>query len=121
LFWTIPIPKSAIKASAGSGIGRYSMQNVALPDFHDFLNAISPSPETRPGHVSFDVHWPGDGDRQTIRDDTFNFTGTYISGTVSIQFTATDDSTGITYTSDSAQQTTVSGGIGHERNGIFYS
>jgi hypothetical protein len=50
-----------------------------------------------------------------------NFTGTYVSGTVSIQFSATDDQIGISYSSDLGPQTTISGGIGHERNGIFYS
>jgi hypothetical protein len=121
LFWTIPIEKAAIKASPGAGAGRYSLQNLAVPDFRDFFNAISPSPATKPAHVSFDVRWTGDGDRQTIRDETFGFTGSYVSGNATIHFTATDDGTGITYSSDPAGQTTVGGGIGHERNGVFFS
>ena len=47
------------------------MDNVALPDFHDFFNAIGfvdPAIATVPSHVSFDVVWHGRGDRLKVRD-----------------------------------------------------
>ena len=47
----------------GTGTARFRMQNVAVPDFHNFFNAISPFPSTLPGHVSFDVRWAGGGER----------------------------------------------------------
>jgi hypothetical protein len=97
------------------------MTNLAVPDFHDFLNAISESPATVPGHVSFDVEWSGDGDRTVIRDETFGFTGEYVGGSATIAFTAADDGTGVTYTSDPENQVTIGSGVGRERNGIFFS
>jgi hypothetical protein len=43
-----------------------------------------------------------------------------VTGNATISFTATDDATGITYTSDPGGQTPVGDpGVGHERNGVF--
>ena len=97
------------------------MTNLAVPDYHDFLNAISESPVTVPGHVSFDVEWSGDGDHKSIRDETFGFTGNYVGGHTTIAFTVSDDGTGISYTSDPGGQVTIGSGVGRERNGIFFS
>jgi hypothetical protein len=93
-----------------------------VPDFHDFFNAISPSPDPAPvsSHVSFEVTWHGGGDRQRIRDADFGFTGDYVPGDVTIAFVASNDGTGVTYRSVADGQTTVGGGVGHERNGVFF-
>lgn len=120
LFWTIPIPPSAVEIAPDAGTARYRMTGVAVPDFHDFLNAISPSPASRPGHVSFDVAWARAGDRQSIRDETFGFTGTYIPSSATVAFAAADDGTGVVYASDPGGQTVVSAGVGRERNGVFF-
>ena len=92
-----------------------------MPDFHDFLNAVSPSPKTQPGHVTFDVRWDGDGRRRHIRDGAFRFVGDYRPVRAHINFRVSDDNSPVVYTSDPHGQTTVSGGIGHERNGVFFS
>jgi hypothetical protein len=75
---------------------------------------------TVPGHVSFDVRWLGGGPRSHISDAAFGFTGDYVAGDVRIAFTARDDGTGVVYRSDPAGQTTISGGVGRERNGVFF-
>jgi hypothetical protein len=122
LFWTIPIPPSAIDVSPASGRASFHMANVAVPDFHDFFNAVSPSPDPAPvaSHVSFDVRWQGQGQRQTIRDTIFDFAGEYVSGDAGITFSVSNNGTGITYTSVADGQRTVSAGVGHERNGVFF-
>jgi hypothetical protein len=107
--------------SPGGGKARYSLSNLAVPDFHDFFNAISDQPSSTPAHVSFDVRWDGAGDRQSITDESFGFTGNYVTGNATISFSATDDTTGITYTSHADGQTNVGDpGVGHERNGVFF-
>lgn len=93
---------------------------LAMPDFHDFFNAISPSPTMQSGHVTFDVCWSGGGARSHINDPVFGFAGDYTAGPIRIDFTASDDGAGVTYHSLPDGQITVSGGVGHERNGIFY-
>ena len=97
------------------------MQNLAIPDFHDFFNAISPFPSTLPGHVNFDVRWSGGGEPTEIRDPVFGFEGTYVGGDTTVQFRVYDDNRrGVIYTSDPEGQTTVSAGVGQERNGVFF-
>jgi len=121
LFWTIPVPPSVSTADATSGTARYRMQDVAVPDFRNFFNAISPVPSSLPGHVSFDVRWSGGGETQEIRDPVFGFEGTYTGGDATIMFRVYDDNRrGVVFTSDPAGQTTVSAGVGHERNGVFF-
>ena len=71
-------------------------------------------------HVSFDVSWQGGGERQKIRDDVYDFAGDYVSGDVRIRFAVSNDGSGVTYTSVADGQQTVSGGVGHERNGVFF-
>jgi hypothetical protein len=121
LFWTIPVPPSAGVVYPHAGTARFRMQNVAVPDFHDFFNAISPFPSTLPAHVSFDVRWSGGGGATQIRDPVFGFEGTYIGGEATILFRAYDDTRrGVIFTSNPGGQTTVGAGVGSERNGVFF-
>ncbi len=78
--------------------------------------------------MSFDVRWPGDGERHKIRDETFVFTGHYVTSNTTITFTASNDGFGVTYSSDPGGQFNpgpeVGGAglpaVGHERNGKFF-
>jgi hypothetical protein len=120
LFWTIPISPLALDADPAQGRARFRANRLAVPDFHDFFNAVSPSPNSRPGHVSFDVRWTGTAPRAKIRDKVFGFKGNFVAGDVRISFSAHDDGSGVAYHSNPDGQTTVSGGVGHERNGVFF-
>src|SRR5205809_7398148 len=115
----MPISSTAIHVTLGAGEARLRAENVAVPDFHDFPNAVSPSPTSIPAHVSFDVHWTG-ADRKKIRDPTFGFAGDYVVCDSTIDFSASDDGAGVVYTSDPGGQKTIGGGIGLERNGVFF-
>jgi hypothetical protein len=123
LFWTIPITPSAIDVDPGRGRARLHADNVPVTDYHDFINAVfGGGPTPIPSHLSFDVRWSGDGDRQKIRDETFGFTGHYVTGATTITFSASNDGGGVIYTSDRrvAQTNVGSPGVGHERNGVFF-
>jgi hypothetical protein len=121
LFWTIPMPASAGSVDPDTGAARFRMQNVAVPDFHDFFNAISPFPSTLPAHVSFDVRWSGGGEKTEIRDPEFGYEGVYVASEATIMFRAYDDNRrGVIFTSD-AGQTTAGVGVGRERNGVFFT
>jgi hypothetical protein len=103
-------------------------RNVPVGDYHDFFKAIAPDATSVPSHVSFDVRWPGHGDRQKIRDTAYRFTGTYVTSATTISFTASNDHTGVVYTSDPrgqfnpslAQLGAGSPAVGIERNGRFF-
>ena len=123
LFWTVAVPPSAVDVNPGRGRARFHLENVAIPDFHDFFNAIGRSPDPQkpvPSHASFDVRWHGRGDRQKVRDTVFDFGGEFVSGPADITFTVSNDGTGVTYTSVADGQNTGSAGVGHELNGAFF-
>ena len=122
LFWTVPIPDSQISANPGAGRGRYQATDMALPGYHDFFNSISPNPPIPAvaSHVSFDVRWAGSGNRAHVDDSTFQFVGDFVDGPISIDFTAKQDSSPVVYRSRPTGQTTIGGGLGHERNGRFF-
>jgi hypothetical protein len=123
LLWTVPFAASGVSADPGAGVARMPAESMDIPDFHDFFNAISDPPNVppTPSVVSFDVRWAGGGDRLRVRDSDFGFVGEFVSGDATIAFTARDDDGSVVYTSVAEGQTTVSAGVGHERNGIFFS
>jgi hypothetical protein len=123
LFWTQPISRGAIDIDADEGEARLRAVQVAVPDFSNFFNAISPSPSPPPipSHVSFDVRWQGGGVRKTIRDTMFGFSGTFVDGPATIDFTVSNDGSGVTVTSVPDGQSTLLSGVGHERNGRFFA
>jgi hypothetical protein len=73
-----------------------------------------------PGHVTFDVRWARGGAVQKINDATFGFAGQFIPSIATIRFAVSDDGTGVVYKSDDAGQVTIGGGVGKERNGVFF-
>ena len=60
LFWTIRVPESAASIRLGDRTARFQMNNLAIPDDHDFLNSVGvevPPIPLIPSFVSFDVRW----------------------------------------------------------------
>jgi hypothetical protein len=120
LFWTIAMDDDVFHARRRKGTARFRVRNLAIPDFTDFANSVSPNPTSVPGHASFDVRWLGGGARSHISDAAFGFAGDFVAGDIRIRFAARDDDTGVVYRSDPDGQKTVSGGVGRERNGVFF-
>jgi hypothetical protein len=120
LFWTIPFDDDVFHARPRKGTARFHVRRLAIPDFGDFGNSVSPNPTSVPGHVRFDMRWLGGGARSHISDAAFGFAGTYVAGDIHVDFSARDDGTGVVYRSDPDGQVTVGGGVGRERNGVFF-
>lgn len=123
LVWTIPLAESSMVAQPHLGSARYRAHDLSLGDYHSFANSFGgPAAPFDPAHTSFEVRWTGGGTHRTIHDTTYGFEGEFVEGPISITFTATNEKTGLTYTSVAdEEQTTVGGGVGRERNGIFFS
>ena len=60
LFWTTRIGHDAVDV-LDLDDARMHRTHMAVPDYHDFLNSISPSPKTRPGHDGLLDGRVGDG------------------------------------------------------------
>jgi hypothetical protein len=120
LFWTAPVPAAAIDANLLQHRSRFHMRHRATPDYHDFFNSVSPNPQSVAGHVTFDAAWTANGPRKWVRDPTFGFLGKFMPADMRISFAVSDDNSGVVYHSVADGQVTVSGVIGHERNGRFF-
>ena len=115
--------------NADTGAARMQLSNVAVRDFQDVLTAVMGGmPAPVPAHVSFVVRWAGHGKARRIRDRRFRFSGRYVPGPATIAFTASNDGSGVTYTSDPAGQRNPGPGeggagspaVGRQRNGVFF-
>ena len=123
LFWTIPVSPSAIYANPTTGAALLRLNSLAVPDFGNFFNAISPTPDPPPvpSHVSFEVMWPGRGDVMEPDDDTFDFAGRFVISEATIAFSASHDGSDTVYRSNpDGQYNLGDAGVGRERNGIFH-
>jgi hypothetical protein len=122
LFWTIPIEPGAIKVDPRTGEARLRVQALKTLDFHDIFNSFGLVPGPRlPSRVSFDVRWAGHGPAVDLRDPTFGFTGHYVEGPATIDFTASNDGSSVVYRSDPAGQSSPeSPAVGVEQNGVFF-
>jgi hypothetical protein len=123
LFWTIPIEPGAIKVDPVTGEARLRAEAVKVDDYHDILSALGivPGLEPIPSRVSFDVRWAGHGDPVALHDPTFSFAGHYVTGPATISFTASNDKSGVVYTSDATGQSNVGiPAVGTEQNGVFF-
>lgn len=129
LFWTIPVRPETITADPKTGEARMHAKNVAVKDYHDFFNAVlggGPAPVR--SFVSFDVRWPGGGQRQKVRDEQFGFRGKFVPGPATVKFRARVEGSGVIYKSNSQGQYNPGpdqGGagtpaVGFERNGVFF-
>ncbi len=127
LFWTTAFPESGVSSDLEDGTARLHAHHMAVPDYTDIFNSAGftkPPIPTIPSFVSFDVRWTAKaGAKHTrIRDAINHFTGTYVDSNATIAWSANQPKTGFTFASDPAAKiTTVSGVIGHERNGRFFA
>lgn len=127
LFWTKKVPQNTTSLDLAAGTARFHTNNMPIDDYHDFLNSVGVEQPALPiihSTVSFDTHWTSKPGAQltTLRDTTNQFTGTFIDSNARLVWSAHQPSTGFRFqTTPGEQPTTVSGVIGHERNGRFFS
>ena len=125
LFWTQPIPRDSVEMDFDDRTARMHLRDWAIPDFTDIFNSAGltqPPLAPMPSTVSFEVRWRGKAAPMPIRDTTNHFVGQYIDSNATIVWSAEQRSTHFAFTSDGAETTTtVSGVIGRERNGVFFS
>jgi hypothetical protein len=122
LFWTIPASPSTIEFNPNTGHAIMRARHLAVPDYGNFFNAVSPSPDPAPisSHVSFEVTWPGHGEVRVVDSDEFDFSGRFVVSDATIDFTAANDGSDVVYRSNADGQVSFDAGVGRERNGIFH-
>jgi hypothetical protein len=126
LFWTTPVPASAVALNLGQGTASFRMTDLAIPDYHDFLNSIGladPPIQVQPATVSFDTRWYATGPVTRLRDEAKQFVGEFRESRATIAWSAEEPATNFSFVSDAASTTTnpAPAVLGHERNGKFFS
>lgn len=130
LFWTIPIADGMVDVDIRRGRATLRGQAVRVTDYHDFFNAIGFGDIAPvPARVDYEVRWHGGGDHVSLDDQTFSFSGDFVTGPATISFSARNEHGDVLYRSDPDGQYSPgpevggagSPAVGAERNGEFYS
>jgi len=129
LFWTTAFPSGNVKHNLDLGTAAMWATNWSIKDFTDIFNStgIGPGPEVPaiPSWVSFSVDWTAIGPPTQLPNSTTpttGFGGVFRDSTAQISWSANEPAAHFEFESDAAStSTTVSGVIGREKNGIFFS
>ena len=116
LFWTVPIPQSAVAYALDGGTASLSLRELAMPDF--IGEASGRSDLSVPATVSMEMRWSGNGARLSVSDPLNDFAGEYQECQATIEWSASE--AGFRYASDGEVSTEVRfAQIGQERTGVF--
>jgi hypothetical protein len=124
LFWTIQIPRDSVDVRLGSGQASFRLTTKTFDD-HDLqssLTKIYPAGFPQIAEVTFDVEWGGVLDRQHVRNEAMNFEGDFFETGSTIEWSASNPSTGFQFTSEPANPAGLVGAVmGRERSGVFFT
>jgi hypothetical protein len=114
----MPISADAIDVNPGKGRASLVAENLAVPDYFDFVNSLFPAINV-PATVSFDVRWFGVQSRQNRKEPEYGYAGQFVVTSASIEWSAEQD--GFSFQSDPASTSVaVHALVGNERNGVFF-
>ena len=68
LFWTVPIDKSSLKVSPGSGRASLVVKDLDMEDYFNVINALQDGTSNEAA-VSFEVHWAPGIKHFRVRDE----------------------------------------------------
>ena len=125
----MPISEDLISADVDRGRARFHARHLSVPDYKDFSNSIAPPTEQEPPtplrtSASTSAGTVGRSPPSYATTRTTSH-GVFIDdkdvfGAITIDFAAQHDGDDVVYRSDRGEQIVFSGGVGRERNGIFF-
>ena len=120
LFWTVPVPESALVADIPHGTATLALEDFDTDDYGNLRNALTGGAEVD-ASISFRMKWTATGDPFNVSDPVHTFAGRFSLATVDIDWSASVPSSGFSFTSNASSNVNVKSVIGRERNGIFFS
>ncbi len=118
LFWTVPIGANSVFVNPGSGRASLVVKNLEMEDYFNVVNALQDGPSNSVT-VSFDVQWAPGVKHFKVRDAGTGMAGEFIMNTATMVWSA--ESNGVAFQSGPENTSaSVSGQVGHERNGVFF-
>lgn len=119
LFWTACIDPDNVAVNPGNGSAVMAVQNLAVPDYHDLINALNLGPSV-PGVVSFTIEWGPSNDKRQWHDVPSAFDANVVLNSAKAAWAG--ETALARYVSDpAAGSTCLFAEVGHERNGVFFS
>ena len=102
----------------GSGRASLAVKNLEMEDYFNIVNALQDG-AINSVTISFEVHWAPGVKHFKVRDRDVGMAGEFITNTATMVWSA--ESNGVAYQSGPIETSaSISGQIGHERNGIFF-
>ena len=111
------LPSHAVDVDPGSGRAVYQAHDLPLPDYLNFVNAVTGGAPV-PGRVSFRVEWAPAHDKHHYRNAAHRWEGTFV------QNSATCTWSGHTAAADFSTDTnnpTIFAEVGHQHSGVFFT
>lgn len=96
------------------------VQDLAVPDFHDLVNAIVGGP-SMPGLVSFRVDWAASRTTRRFRNESLAYEGRMVLTAASCAWSGETAEARYVSNPNPATQVSVYAQVGHMRNGVFFS
>jgi hypothetical protein len=119
LFWTVPVDTNSLFVNPGSGRASLVVKNLEMEDYGNVVNALLDGPSSSVT-VSFEVQWAPGVKHFKVRDAATEMAGEFNMNTARMVWSA--ESNGVAYQSGPIEtSSSVSGQVGHERNGVFFS
>jgi len=119
LFWTVPVPESSISVNFAAGTASFQVNNLAVEDYHDVVNALLDGPSVE-ANVSWNIQWAHPLGRTKIRDASTGFAGDFVQNMAQIAWTGQTDTA--QFVADPASTSVNEFSLlAHERNGVFFS
>ena len=120
LFWTVVVGDQDVDVDLDAGTATFRAENLRMPDFRDFENAILRNGSTPlPGVVSFTVRWTATGAVTHFDNPAQRYRGDMREAIAQMEFTARSGD--FEYRSAPlAESTTDAAQLGAESNGSFY-
>ena len=116
LFWTVPIPQSAVRLDRGRL--SYKLNRFPVREHGNVAVALAGGP-SRPALAWFDVRWFSPQKRYVARDETNRFKWDFQTTKASAEWHAQEE--GFSFRSDPARTShEVIAGVGREVNGVFF-
>jgi len=117
LFWTTPIPDTAVHVSADGRSASLSLSDYPVQDQPLFGANTVP---TYVGRISLNLAWTAMGSQLGITDPHNHYRLQFYRATVQATIRVTVPEIGFTFISDPASAQTIYAMIGHDQNGMFF-
>jgi hypothetical protein len=113
----MPIPPGSVQVDLDAKTASLDLSHTKIDDYGNVVRALTTDSEIASGSIDVELRWHGGTGPTLIRDTTNHFTGRYVTGSATLQWSAKEP--GFEFTSDPGVAEFAR--IGQERNGVFFT